>query len=140
MKSKAIILEIVFVLIIAINPNHAKAATMPAYLWADSSYLFLSVADLGMFGSDEWELLVVTDWPGVVDIGLGMRFYFVPYQQFGMTFLSDTFWTAFGYYGEWTGDGSVAYGRNNRGDVWERILYTTPTASQSSGDSGPEQQ
>ena len=126
MKRKGIVLSIVFVfgLLIAITPNHAKAATMPQYLWADSTYIIASVVDLGMLAGNEWEVVVVANWPGMPSIGMGMRFYYPVGSYFGMTFLADGYWAMFGYYGEWYGNGSVAYGRNNRGDVWERILYT----------------
>ena len=131
MKNKATILSIVYIfgLLIAIIPNHAKAATMPAHLWTDDGYVYVSVADLGMLVTCEWELLVIADWPGLEHIGIVMRFYHPEYQEFGMSCLSDGFWLMHWMGGVWSGDGTVAYGLATKGISWECHLYTSPPAS-----------
>ena len=136
-KNIILTLALAFFLVLAFTGN-ANAATMPQYLWADSSYFILSAADLGMLGSNEWELVVIADWPDVVNIGLAMRFYYPANQAFGISVLADGHYVMFGYYGIWSGEGSVAYGMSHLGSTWERILHTSLPTAQSSGDFLPE--
>jgi len=129
MKRKATILSIVFVfvLLIAITPDHAKAATMPELLWM-AEYVFVRVADLGMLGPVEWELCVITEWPSPTNFGIVQRHYYPVTNLFGMMSAADGYWRMWGFFGEWTGDGSMAYGRNEVGMVMDHTLLTSPPA------------
>ena len=139
MKKRIFLISIIIAmsLVFTLPQKRVKAATMPKFLFTNHGRLIMQVSDIGMLGSSEWELMVYTEWPSPVNIGLGMRFYMPSRKQFGIHVFPDARWAAHGHFGVWSGSGSIAHGIGTLSGVpFSEVLTTSPPVVLS-GDSGP---
>ncbi len=129
MKKRIILISIIFAmsLIFVLPQKQAKAATLPSALFGvNGSILIMQVSDLGTLGGSEWALVIHTEWPTPVNIGLGIRYYLPSSNEFAIAVIGDTHWAQHGYYGVWSGSGSFANAINPFGNTWSESFTTSP--------------
>ena len=130
----------VTVLTSSLSPKQTKAATMPGILWSDGGFqqLFISVADLGLFINNEWEIIGTTNFSVSSPIGIGLRFYNpsgTTAGHYGMHINADDNWLAHSQLGVWSGSGSAFYHANSGGWQTTGTLLTAPPARVSESSS-----
>jgi hypothetical protein len=103
----------------------ASTATLPPILWTDTDRVVVSVVDLGILGTVEWELVALSNHSVTMPIGIGIRTYYPVRGEFGHCFFSDSTWLMHGYFGEWTGSGSMGYA-SSTWTHWEASFFTSP--------------
>ena len=136
MLKKLIIVSIISICTLSIftlSPKKSEAATLPGVYFDSDGAVYVSVLDLGMFINNEWEVLLINNWPDMGPIwAFGFRNYNTTFNAGVQTILEDDLW--FGEAGAYVWDGfgtATGYFSDTDGDQWTSIISATPPPSTS---------
>jgi len=100
---------------------------MPEVLFDAFNNIYVVAADLGMFGADQWAILVKADLAGSPpDIGLGFSFYHPDHHDLALHIVRDDAWLSHSWEGVWAGSGSDFVLTTSSLYMSTQALWTTP--------------